>query len=56
MTHSGEPTDQRSTDALRRIADALERLVPKAVAAADFEAADAFVWRRRALAYSPSRA
>ncbi len=53
MTHSGEPTDQRSTDALRRIADALERLVPKTVAAPDFEAADAFVWQAESARLQP---
>ena len=33
-----------SADALRRIADALEALVPKPPPAPDFDAADAFVW------------
>ncbi|HVA35961.1 MAG TPA: ATP-binding protein [Stellaceae bacterium] len=38
-------TDEKSHDTLlRRIADALERLAPKAHPATDFDAADAFVW------------
>ena len=38
------PDLTESADALRRIADALEALVPKPPPAPDFEAADAFVW------------
>ena len=42
-------TDQEASplaaDALRRIADALEALVPKPTPAPDFAAADAFVWQ-----------
>ncbi len=34
-----------TADALRRIADALEALVPKPAPAPDFDAADAFVWQ-----------
>ena len=39
------PDLTESADALRRIADALEALVPKPPPAPDFAAADAFVWR-----------
>ncbi|MBE7219686.1 MAG: DUF815 domain-containing protein, partial [Caulobacteraceae bacterium] len=38
-------TTPDAADALRRIADALEALVPKPPPAADLDAADAFVWQ-----------
>ena len=47
MTRSDETpfASAAATEALRRIAEALEALVPKPQAAPDFEAADAFVWQ-----------
>ena len=43
---SGQPLLQaRTVTALERIADALDRLAPPALAAADLSAADAFLWR-----------
>jgi uncharacterized protein len=39
------PPSRNSSDLLRRIADALERLAPPHPAAPDFDAAEAFVWR-----------
>jgi len=45
MTSPDLPFDPTATDALRRIADALEALVPKTPPAPDFTAADAFVWQ-----------
>ena len=42
-----------TADALRRIADALEALVPKPAPAPDFEAADAFVWQADTLSLLP---
>ncbi len=38
---------------LTRIADALDRLAPKAAASADLDAADAFIWNARARALDP---
>lgn len=47
MTSSSRPdlATADAADALRRIADALEALVPKPAPAADLDAADAFVWQ-----------
>jgi uncharacterized protein len=42
-----------SKDALRRIADALEALVPRPAPAPDLDAADAFVWRPETSALVP---
>jgi predicted AAA+ superfamily ATPase len=50
------PTDLASPESitvLKRIADALERLVPPAVPQADLKAADAFVWQAAARKLSP---
>ena len=44
MTSAPPPPDL-SADSLRRIADALEALVPKPAPAPDLDAADAFVWQ-----------
>ena len=46
MTRPDNPLDfQTASDALRRIAEALEALVPTPQPAPDFDAADAFVWQ-----------
>ncbi len=45
MTRSDDSQHDLSAEALRRIAEALEALVPKPPALPDFDAADAFVWR-----------
>ena len=42
---STSPLPDPAADALRRIADALEALVPKPASAPDFSADDAFVWQ-----------
>jgi predicted AAA+ superfamily ATPase len=50
-----KPADARQPDAatLLRIADALERLAPKADAPTDFDAADAFIWQPQGLRLAP---
>ena len=53
MTHSDNSPLNFSADALRRIADALEALVPKSPPAPDFGAADAFVWQAEASRLQP---
>lgn len=45
MTGSNAPLAAEANDMLRRIAEALEALVPKPAPKPDFEAADAFVWQ-----------
>lgn len=45
--------DNKTHTLLTRIADALERLAPETAAAADFDAADAFVWRAEANTLDP---
>lgn len=53
---SQQPTDLTSPESiavLKRIADALERLVPPAVPQADLMAADAFVWQAAGRKLSP---
>ena len=45
MTSSDPKSFDASADALRRIADALEALVPKIAPPPDLDAADAFVWQ-----------
>ena len=52
MTQSAFDTPA-TADALRRIADALEALVPKPAPAPDFDAADAFVWQADTLSLLP---
>ncbi|MBX6424656.1 MAG: ATP-binding protein [Variibacter sp.] len=44
MNPKPELVDSALISSLQRIADALERLVPRAASAPDFDAADAFVW------------
>ncbi len=51
--HLDTETVQNTLAALTRIADALERLVPKAQSAADLEASDAFVWQASAARLEP---
>ena len=45
MTRSNDSKHDLSAEALRRIAEALEALVPKPPTMPDFDVADAFVWR-----------
>ena len=52
MTQSAFDTPA-TADLLRRIAEALEALVPKPAPAPDFEAADAFVWQADTLSLLP---
>jgi predicted AAA+ superfamily ATPase len=47
------PTDPHHLAVLERIATALERLAPAALASADFDAADAFVWSSAKAALQP---
>jgi predicted AAA+ superfamily ATPase len=53
LTRMASPSPDRSDALLRRIADALDRLAPAPPPAANFDAAEAFIWRADSGALAP---